>query len=351
MAKETYEIKLFNSRMKTTNKNIKDHISKNSTKNIRKNAILDPFLDEALEGFDAVPINKGDLKKLDVKMGIKGFWSQSMLLLASIIIIVFFFIGYNYKDNKPVNKTPEIITKTTVQKKDTSLFLKDDAVEFLPKQVVKNQKKLAKYIAESIEEEKVSLHTKPEISKIEYRPNFVLLEHTLTERENIAKETYINDFKVVDYRFYRKKPLQEKSNLETGVPANYENSRNSSHDIKDQIEYAYMVYLEKGIYNFSQGKYEKALSFFDQICITYPDDVNGLFYGALAAYNLQNFEVAEDKLTKLASNRFTNFEEARMWYLCLIYKSTNNHNKFIEYKKVIIAKDGFYAQKAKKLEE
>jgi tetratricopeptide (TPR) repeat protein len=100
---------------------------------------------------------------------------------------------------------------------------------------------------------------------------------------------------------------------------------------------------------FSQNKFKDALSRFDLILETYPDDVNALFYSALCLYNLNQFNLCEKRLIELKNTKFTNFDEEQEWYLLLTYYSLHKDQQFIELKTQIVEAGGFYSKKAAKL--
>jgi tetratricopeptide (TPR) repeat protein len=161
---------------------------------------------------------------------------------------------------------------------------------------------------------------------------------SIKRRVNLAKETYIQDFKVVDYRYYRSRPT---SNLDkevlTGTPANSEISTKTSEESDNIVEIAYVSFLGKSLKYFSQNKFKEALSRFDLIMETYPDDVNALFYSALCNYNLNQFSLCEKRLIELKNSKFTNFDEEQEWYLLLTYYSLHKDQQFLELKSQISA--------------
>jgi TolA-binding protein len=154
----------------------------------------------------------------------------------------------------------------------------------------------------------------------------------------IARELYIKDFKIVDYRYYRK----SESNA-TGVLS--ENNFG-----EQEVKLPYVNILNKAIEHFAKKDYKLALLIFDDVLQTYPDDANALFYGAMCLYNLGAFDQAESRFVKIQSIPFGNFNEEANWYLLHVYRHTKKEAAFSSLRKSIIEQEGFYAQKAENLE-
>ena len=170
----------------------------------------------------------------------------------------------------------------------------------------------------------------------------------MQRRSNFAMETYIQDLKVLDYRYYRTKVKSDRSTLLTGTPAALETSQ-SEMSTKELLEISYINYLSSTLSDFNQGEYKVALRGFDEILKSYPDDVNALFYSALCLYNLQQFTLCEQRLSLIDLVRFDNFDEEQKWYLLLCYRSQGKIEAFTSLRKEIIQENGFYATKANML--
>jgi tetratricopeptide (TPR) repeat protein len=153
----------------------------------------------------------------------------------------------------------------------------------------------------------------------------------------IGRELLIKNFKVLDYRYYRN-PEKEVKKV---VPPN---------EFGDQeLQIPYINLLSRSIEDFSKEEYKLALLHFDQILISYPDDANALFYGAMCLYNLQEYGQAEGRFLKLQNIPFANFSEEGNWYLLHVYQQTKKEAAFSSLRNSIIEEKGFYAQKAENL--
>jgi len=151
----------------------------------------------------------------------------------------------------------------------------------------------------------------------------------------MGRELLIKNFKVLDYRYYRKGDL-------TQTLAENEHG-------EQQLKIPYINILNKAIEHFSRQDYKLALLLFDEILLTYPDDANALFYGAMCLYNLSEYNQAESRFVKLQNVPFGNFSEEANWYLLHVYQKTKKEAAFSSLQKMIIGQKGFYAEKAENL--
>ena len=151
----------------------------------------------------------------------------------------------------------------------------------------------------------------------------------------IGRELLIKNFKVLDYRYYRKGDL-------TQTFAENEHG-------EQQLKIPYINILNKAIEHFARQDYKLALLLFDEILLTYPDDANALFYGAMCLYNLSEYNQAESRFVKLQNVPFGNFSEEANWYLLHVYQKTKKEAAFSSLQKMIIGQKGFYTEKAENL--
>lgn len=325
----------------------------NSRKNEIEMSVIDNEFDrDALDGWSDNQVAITQFKSLDNKIKIKG-WLK--LILPSVIItsgsIVALFIYLNSSEsneNKLVEtKKPSKPINTTISKDSISSF-----TELPTKMQIKPSK-----IKSDFEEKKLfqtnENSNQNELNRESLRlpiKNVDKINNAISKRENLAKETFLNDLKVIDYRIYRIRPIEQKINELGGTPADREKNYNESTNKENSIEYTYYSYLDKTLKYFNKNKFRIALNRFETILETYPDDANALFYGAICLFNLNQFELCENRLTQLENNRFTNFDQEKQWYLLLVYKSLDNKNSFEMLKEKIILENGFYSKSAKILE-
>ena len=325
----------------------KDSILKNA---IEQKASDDPFDNEALEGWSASSVPLNSMNYIDRKR-FKGMYYKFALtsILFFAVSIGFMYFVTTKNDQSATEKITEIkrpVNNPLYKDTITAINLSPEQELIQPKTIKRNfqlkKENNAVVLTTTIQ---TDLTTQPLPIK---KANSI--STSLSRRVNLAKETYIQDFKVVDYRYYRSRP-NSKLNKEilTGTPANSEISTNTTEESDNIVEVAYVNFLEKSLKSFSQNKYKDAMNRFDLILETYPDDVNALFYSALCLYNLNQFSLCEKRLIELKNSKFTNFDEEQEWYMLLTYYSLHKDQQFIELRTQIIENGGFYSKKAAKL--
>ncbi len=325
----------------------KDSTFKNA---IEQKASDDPFDNEALEGWSASSVPLESMNSIDRKR-FKGMYYK--FALTSILFFAV-SIGFMYF---VTTKNEQSATKkiTEIKRPNNNPIYKDTitAVNLSPEQELIQPKTIKRNFQLKEENNATALatSTQPDLST---QPLTIKkansIPTSIKRRVNLAKETYIQDFKVVDYRYYRDRPeVKIKNDNLTGTPANSELSTNASEESDNIVEIAYVSFLGKSLKYFSQNKFKDALSRFDLILETYPDDVNALFYSALCLYNLNQFNLSEKRLIELKNSKFTNFDEEQEWYMLLTYYSLHKDQQFIELRTQIIENGGFYSKKAAKL--
>lgn len=317
---------------------------------IEQKASDDPFDTDALEGWSASSVPLESMNAIDRKR-YKGMYYKfaltSILFFAvSIGFIYFVKTKNNHLVNKKITAIKKPVNKPIYKDTITAVNLSPEQELIQPKTIKRNfQLKKENNIIGLTTTTQPDLSTQPLPIKIANS-----IPTSLKRRVNLAKETYIQDFKVVDYRYYRGRPeVKIKNDNLTGTPANSEFSTKTTTESENIVEIAYVSFLEKSIKYFSQNKFKDALNRFDLILETYPDDVNALFYSALCLYNLNQFNLCEKRLIELKNSKFTNFEEEQEWYLLLTYYSLHKDQQFLELKTQIIEASGFYSKKAEKL--
>lgn len=317
---------------------------------LEQQSLKDPFLSDALDGFSENASVFRSMKKLDKRYyrGRIRLWKISSVLMVSLTVL---FIYRSTKDQTTIQATPKP-NVSTIQV-DRIPTEKLQYLIVLPKEKV--------LLANKIQRE-FKAKDKGMIFRANENPSFPTEEivqlplHSLgkvdrnpaNKRSNFAMETYVNDLKVLDYRYYRKKGGQEKTNLLTGTPAAQETQEGDAKE-KDFIEFSYMNYLGVTLRDFNRGEYKAALLGMDQILSIYPDDVNALFYSALCLYNLKQFNLCEQRLKVMDLAKFDNFDEEQKWYLLLCYKAQGKTQDFSDLKQEIIRANGFYAVKAESI--
>jgi len=325
----------------------KDSTLKNA---IEQKASDDPFDTDALEGWSASSVPIESINSIDRKRFKGMYYKFALTSILFFAVSVGFMYFVKMKNNQPIIKKI-----TEIKKSNNTSVYKDTitSINLSPEQELIQPKTIKRIFQLKKENNAIALTTTTQ-HDLNTQPLPIKkansISTSLSRRVNLAKETYIQDFKVVDYRYYRSRP-NYKLNKEvlTGTPANSEISTNTNEESDNIVEIAYVSFLGKSLKCFSQNSYKDAMNRFDLILETYPDDVNALFYSALCLYNLNLFNQCEKRLLELKNSKFTNFEEEQEWYLLLTYYSLHKDQQFLELKSQIIEAGGFYSKKAEKL--
>jgi hypothetical protein len=330
----------------------KSTIESSSKNKLEMKVIDDAFERDALDGWSSQDATLEQLKKLDRKikwrLRFKTILKVSILSIISVVIIVFIA---NQKESNEEKSSQQKIAK----KLNPSTFSKD-SIKIFQELPEKLQIKPSKIIADFEEKKEFKPIDTKEQNEIYSGPIRLPLKgvekinNSNQKRENLAKETYLHDLKVIDYRFYRSRPNEPIKNELGGTPADKESSKNEYSQHEMSIEYTYFSYLDKTMNYFRKNKYKAALNRFEVILETYPDDVNALFYSGICLYNLNRFDLCENRLLQIQNNRFTNFDQEQQWYLLLTYKTLGKKNSFDILKEKIILENGYYSKAAKHVE-
>lgn len=314
---------------------------------LEQQSLKDPFLSDSLDGFEENIAALHSLKKMDKRYykGRNHLWKWPSLL---VIVLVALFIYRNTQvQSEKTNQKPKVIQSLQVEpipnEKIHSFIEIPKEKELLPQKIQEEFKQKDKGMVFRANENPV--FPTDELVQLPLHKVGKIASNPIKKRENFAMETYIKDLKVLDYRYYRKKVSQERTDLLTGTPATQE-AHASGMNQKEYLEVSYMNFLSGTLHDFNRGEYKAALIGFDQILSTYPDDVNALFYSSLCLYNLKQFSLCEQRLKVINLTKFDNFDEEQHWYLLLCYKSLGKSQEFTDLKQEIIRLNGFYASRA-----
>lgn len=313
-----------------------------------KESLKDPFLSDALDGYSDNPDAISALKRMDQKrFGRSKTWTKVSFGLFLVVAFLYYF--------SPATKSPSAKKKVATVKTHVTQ-LSNETLKSLEKINPKDEivaKRLQSDFKVKDKQSHFQIQENPvfpseELVQLPIQPKGKVDRIQMQRRSNFAMETYIQDLKVLDYRYYRTKVKSDRSTLLTGTPAALETSQ-SEMSTKELLEISYINYLSSTLSDFNQGEYKVALRGFDEILKSYPDDVNALFYSALCLYNLQQFTLCEQRLSLIDLVRFDNFDEEQKWYLLLCYRSQGKTEAFASLRKEIIQENGFYATKANML--
>ena len=312
------------------------------------------FDQEAMEGYDTMGARTSDLKKLDKKFN-QGFQYSSYLLVAAIILIITLPLTlYIVQSNETISQN-ELITATPtphshfIEKEDIELNQHIDSLTERKTELISKTELMAVPKHESSGRNKDATEEDIYIEQMALPTEKVKIESELGAEpmRYYAKEIYLYDFKFIDFRGDRLKPIKTRGVDFTGTSAEYEldNNQKKSIDWEDK-EFTYHEYLEKTAVLLKSGSYKKALQRLETILNHYPSDENGLFYAGLCYYNLGHYQKAISMWTESKSAFRQNFYEESMWYTLKAYVALGETKKARAIAQQIVSEKGFYRNQA-----
>lgn len=317
---------------------------------------LDDFDRDALEGFQKNQVSLGIMRKTD-----RLFLRSQFLILSSALLLVAglgFGLWFYFDTEAPVKQAkqahqqeqsiersdyelPDSITDLKPISNKKIIHVKEIRAHFQDKKTEETQP------IQSDEEPRTPVNALPKqkISPLESS------QPELAGKSIFAKEIYVSDLKLVDYRAYRSKPaIKTEQIIISGTPANKEDKNSEVEELEyEKIEIPYYDYIKKTTGIFSEANYKKALYRYEEILATYPDDINANFYGGLCYFNLGKLERAKLCFRICISHGYLNFKEEAEWYLSKCYLAEGNKEGAALLLRKISEAGGFYAEQANKV--
>lgn len=316
---------------------------------IEGKALKNDFDREALDGWASYGTGISDLNNPDKKFIRPTITRRIAIFCGTIALIItgIFILYKNPHDQKTIatvniEKT-DIVLPDSVQKlvrlPQTELI----SVNEIQRETQSNKKIIKETPAKEekeLEREEITVSQLPVL-----KPDFPEKKPTIRKVE--AKEIYLNDLKLIDYRSYRKKPnLTVESIRLTGVSADKEaEDEPIKENIVSDIEIAYYDYIKKTTALLNQGDYKQVLARCNIILSHYPDDLNALFYSGLCSYNLSEYSKAADLFKQCLAAKFNNFDEEAEWLLAKCYEADGETEKAKAIFQSIKERGGYYSGK------
>ncbi len=314
---------------------------------IEEKSLNSDFNSDALEGWSTADVDVSIMKKLD-----KKFKSTASILkpiiLSSVILLVVVFGYYYYNVNSDVLN--QDITKN-VEKTDIILPDSVQKLEVLSENKlikineIKIEKKTNKESTQTVEQQKTAKENLSVDQLPILKPDFPIQANSI--HKVTAKEIYLNNLKLIDYRKYRSRSNIKVESLElTGIPANLESKDEQVKDSKStDSEIAYYDYIKKTTLLLSEGDYKQTLARCNIILSHYPNDLNALFYSGYCYYNLAEYSKSVELFKQCLTSNYNNFDEESEWLLAKSYEALGENNKAKAIFKLINDRGGYYRSK------
>ncbi|HIP35364.1 MAG TPA: hypothetical protein EYG85_00740 [Crocinitomix sp.] len=336
-------------------------------------ALEDPFLQDAIDGYIANPKTLHYFKQHKTKFKTNKVFKSYLTVFG----ILFFLIGgalylnnqslqnKTSVDKKIVDNTFKKHAKINTQKEFEIIPQAIDTLIALPIEEQINQTEISllqnnkkSFEKQQSDAQKNDFNTPPaHIDLIDVNDDLdedeEIINPITVETIKIYPFVYFYDLSVVDYTKYenRTKTIEKVTYTLSGTEAMFENqnSKQTSELVEKKLIVPYMNYLEETMYYFSKGKYKNALKRFEIIKQQYTNDLNALFYGGLSNFNLARFNKALNDFTKIIDLNNNPFYEDALWYRAKTYHKLNQNNKALQDLETLVLVSKYYQKQAVEL--
>lgn len=303
------------------------------------------FLADAIEGYKLTVASISDLESVHNKIVRKSKNRPiSFLIYSGIAACIILFTAYIFQSN---NKSRLYSDR---DQKDNSTLISNNIDTTITNDTVINkiEPEIKSYTAELIPipknvivpESIAPLHINKNIV-IENKSNLTMSGYYKYNSNHLY--SYINNYKVIDYRFDKRTNRKNNS-----IPSNVIEFNHDYDNIIQRAEMTYIAFLEQALDKFSQKKYYDAVDDFNTILDQYPDDINALYYKALCYYETNDNNKSIYCLNETMRNGINTFYEESMWYKGLILKEDKQFAAAEKVLEEIVNEKGYYGVQAKK---
>jgi hypothetical protein len=327
---------------------------------LEADALEDPFLKDAMDGFDDHPSSFEQFYQRH-KVQLKPRNSYTFILALGGLLALFVTVAL-ITLNQP--KVDELVIAPSSQFDTLTTFDSDREIEMIipsidsmiaiPENeqiktvdVISDQAKLKILEPKNVDTELIEV---PEI--IQNTPDKLETEkedwNWYKSNEKGIPTAYVHGFKVVDYREIKREneKISYKRYELGGVAANQESENSVTELIEQEVEVPYFTYLTKTMSFFQEENFKASLNRHLIILEQYHEDLNALFYSGLAYYNLGKYEESIRFFAQIMLLDNQIFNQEAEWYRakCLIQLGRKKEVKTAL--EEIIMKGGFYVEDA-----
>jgi TolA-binding protein len=327
-------------------------------KSILKEFSQDSFEADALEGWSKVNYDSSLMKKLDKSFS-KRYSASKWLLFASVLILSVLvgivFTTYT-SETKGIQQAEESVIQVEIPVIEKTDIIQDPEIQKLDR-LTRNSTARSQTLQKKFNEDQEVLRSESSDSekKIDQLP-FIEQEEIEKEKpktirtRGAAKEIYLSDLKLIDYRNYRSRPTVPTEQLQlSGTPADREQEGSEAIESTwKTVDVPYHDYLKKTMGLLEDGKYQKALQRFQVISGAYSDDLNAYFYSGVCYFNLKQYDKAIELLQACLTHPFSNFDEESQWLIANAFEEKGDRATARKLYEEIRDRAGYYATDAQK---
>ncbi len=326
---------------------------------LENRALSDPFLAEAIEGFESNPASANKVDRLRKRIDQQTRTSNGSWWLVPGIIMVTTILIWVMLGSEPnaLTETKQVAQKNTTEKSIQAeepvvveRKMTDSSMTFTVKEAPKTSN-VQTPVIEELKEEYMRKTPAPEPIQTDVPVSVDSPSQSADEREPMlmgAPIYHVLDFKMVDYtgiRVTNSWKIQFTPDL--GTPASIQSKDDKTVIIlSDTKDVAYVDYLEETMELFALARYKKAMKRFNTILEHFPSDANGLFYGGICARELNRHETSITYLRSSAELMIVTFKAESEFYLAKELLEIKEDNEACELLEKIQNDQGFYAERA-----
>lgn len=326
---------------------------------LEKRAMEDPFLMEAMEGFDD---NPDSFNTFYTKHQSKLKKGRSYTLVIGVAVLALLF-GLTTFLNRNTEETENLIAENNIVEEEVPVdSILEEEYEVIPMEIetldVIDESEIIS-VEEVVEHQEHIPKTEPNQEpdhpiemedEINLENDFNIEdEEWHREGQEVVETIYMFDLMVIDYREIARenKNISYKRYELSGTSADMENEDDIQSDlIETEVQIPYVNYLRKSMSFFAKSDFKKALNRYLIILDQYPDDLNALFYGGLAYYNLGEYEKSANFFDQIVKNKIGTFNEEAMWYHAKSLIQLGKKQEASSLLEEIIILGGFYTKDA-----
>lgn len=349
-----------------------NELSDNARNALEKAALEDPFLKDAMDGFDQ---NPGSFERFYQKHRPQLRPRKSYTLMIAIGVLIGLFavtslIKWNSgadKENLAVNEPIDTVqNEIDLVEAERDFDLDVEEYEVVPVEI-----ETLTYVPSNdmISVNEVVIYQEQTQQNKEEEPlEPIVIDEDITPVEDYAIEdekrhklgqptvatSYLYDLMVVDYRQIRRENQKIKYNRFelSGTSADQSGDEGQENElIETEVQVPYYNYLRKSMSFFAESNFKKALNRYLLILEQYPTDLNALFYGGLSYYNLGKYDKSVNFFERILESEERAFTEETHWYKAKSLIKLGETGRARELLNEIIAAGGFYTKQAIELKK
>ena len=318
-------------------------------------ASSDPFLSDAMEGFNEFPQAANEIPNFNPKSTNYAWFGFGGIAIIALIGSIFYFNSTSNNVNPIENPKTTAVNSININEIESNNEivkpLEEPKIAETKVQIQPNKK-------EKTEPEKsTEVNDAPEII-IEERQNIVLPKIELTKKEYKEK---LNDqvkkaktksigyygFLAVDYSLIYMNEIPVKTQF-SGTDASRSNKNDPSIIPDNSVStthYSYKDYLKSTFKYMKNRKFIPAIRNFKTILKHFPNDVNAEFYLGYCYYEIGDFNKAIPYFDHAMNNGFDFFEEDAQWFKANSLENLGDTKAAQKIYREIKNNGGFYSHK------